>query len=1101
MIQTKDKQEDEKFSSPNSRSRESTCQIDFNQVCIQNSDVEGDLKVVKIEAYQLSKFKVFFSAAMTLLSCLVFGVLLKNSLKVRLGCIFNKCTVNQATHFLITNQDRSQQIVSRIKIKDKNKILFINRHMKYQYFDDCNRKSFYPVYYHQLEKQSLRDINAIHAQGLNNHKVEAHLEKYGNCEIHIPLPSLIEYLFDNLTSIFFIFQYISMILWTLEGYLQFAILMISVSVSITLVNYKLLTVSLNKLKKFAKIDLNLQVIRNGVLQTIDCIDLLPGDLFFYKNNMLMPCDSLLLSGDALVNESSLTGEQIPIPKISIQQSQQQDDLFNMETMKNHILYEGTKVIQIKGHQVYGIVLRTGYTSFRGSIFRAMLYPKHISFKFYTNATYFLLIMIIMGITVYFIELYFVISVKLPTLLIVYRFFDTVTWMIPAPLPIFFSICQTISLLRLGVKKVLATDPAKVVVAGDVSIMCFDKTGTLTKDQMEIYGYCDNTCSKIKESLIVESKQEELLHKFFGSCHGVYLVNGENLGDELDIRMIEFSQFKILSDESTEYKFRVQRKTDDCFLNIYKVWEFESTLQRMTVIMQDEQDKKLYGIIKGSPEKLFEMCNKDSIDEKNYNKILNELTNKGLRVIAFGYKEITNKDLLREEVEQDIQFAGLFVLKNKLKVDTADVIQQLQNGNILCKIISGDNLLTTVQCAKEARVLSNETSNVLIFNSMSDCYIQNTLEKIDPVNLLSSSECKKYQIGLTGKFLEEILIHLDNTNGFLEKQILKNLLIQTSVFSRCKPKQKAEIIYLLQSILNEKIGMIGDGANDCSAIKQSDMGISFTKTDASYSSPFSYSETSLDCVIKILAEGRCTLSNMIECYKFNLALNWVKFMSASILILELSFLSDIQVIFTNYFEYIPLLAFISLTKPIQTLAPYRTISNMMDLENFFSIIGLTVIALGQFLTLYFNLRSQSWYIQTTHIVEDNQFVFKGQAVTVLFMSTCLMFIFILFSLYSSYPSKQKIHQNMPLFILMLGIFVYIVLLYVFPQKFGQDFLQLDKDVVSNADFLRIQLIIVLSFGVGMILYIDCIVKRFLGPLRRKNISITQTDNQINQQINF
>ncbi|EAR89096.2 E1-E2 ATPase family protein (macronuclear) [Tetrahymena thermophila SB210] len=928
MIQTKDKQEDEKFSNLNYRSRESTCQIDSNQVCIQNSDVEGDLKVIKIEAYQLSKFKVFISIAITLLSCLTFGILLKNSIKVRLRCIFNKSSVNKATHFLITNQDGYQQIVNRIKTKDKNKILFINRHMKYQYFDDFNKKSFYPVYYHQLEKQSLRDIKSIHAEGLNDHKVEAHLEKYGNCEIHIPLPSLIEYLFDNLTSVFFIFQYISMILWTLEGYLQFAILMISVSVFITLINYYLLKASLNKLKKFAKIDLNVQVIRNGVQQTIDCIDLLPGDLFLFQNNMLMPCDSLLLSGDALVNESSLTGESIPIPKISILQNQQQDDLFNMETMKNHILYEGTKVIQIKGNQVYGIVLRTGYTSFRGQIFRSMLYPKHISFKFYTNATYFLLLMIVMGVTTYFVELYFIIKIELPTLLIVYRFFDTVTWMIPAPLPIFFSICQTISLIRLGIKKVLATDPAKIVVAGDVSIMCFDKTGTLTKDQMELYGYCDYTCKKIKESLIVESKQEELLHKFFGSCHGVYLVNGVNLGDELDIRMLEFSQFEILPDESTEFKFRVQRKIDNCILNICKVWEFESSLQRMTVIMHDEQAQKFYGIVKGSPEKMFEMCNKDSVDEKNYNKILNELTNKGLRVIAVGYKEIQSKDALREEVEKDIQFAGLFVLKNKLKVDTADVIQQLQNGNILCKIISGDNLLTTVQCAKEARILSNESSNVLIFNSMSDCYVQNSQEKIDPLNILSSQECKKYQIGLTGKFLEEIQTHLQNGKSIIEQQILKNLLIQTSVFSRCKPKQKAEIIYMLQSVLNEKIGMIGDGANDCSAIKQSDMGISFTKTDASYSSPFSYSETSLDCVIKILAEGRCTLSNMIECYKFNLALNWVKFMSASILILELSFLSDIQVIFTNYFEYIPLLAFISLSKPIQILAPYRTISNMM-----------------------------------------------------------------------------------------------------------------------------------------------------------------------------
>lgn len=126
-----------------------------------------------------------------------------------------------------------------------------------------------------------------------------------------------------------------------------------------------------------------------------------------------------------------------------------------------------------------MVLRTGYTSFRGGIFRAMLYPKEIKFNFYRNGIYFLLITMFFGIIAYFAMLYKVIEVGVPSVLIIYRLFDAATWMIPPALPIFFNICQTISLLRLGKKKILATDPAKVVVAGDVSVMCFDKTGTLT----------------------------------------------------------------------------------------------------------------------------------------------------------------------------------------------------------------------------------------------------------------------------------------------------------------------------------------------------------------------------------------------------------------------------------------------------------------------------------------------------------------------------------------------------------------------------------------------------------------------------------------------
>ena len=125
----------------------------------------------------------------------------------------------------------------------------------------------------------------------------------------------------------------------------------------------------------------------------------------------------------------------------------------------------------------------------------------------------------------------------------YRFFDAATWMIPPALPIFFGVCQSISLQRLSKQLIFAVDPAKTVIASDVEVMCFDKTGTLTKNAMEVVGYSDYNNNDISKVLLKpDNMKQEILIKSFASCHGVYLVENEYLGDELDIRMLEFSEY-------------------------------------------------------------------------------------------------------------------------------------------------------------------------------------------------------------------------------------------------------------------------------------------------------------------------------------------------------------------------------------------------------------------------------------------------------------------------------------------------------------------------------------------------------------------------------
>lgn len=80
-------------------------------------------------------------------------------------------------------------------------------------------------------------------------------------------------------------------------------------------------------------------------------------------------------------------------------------------------------------------------------------------------------------------------------------------------------------------------------------------------------------------------------------------------------------------------------------------------------------------MKGSPETITTFCDQSSINQENYQKMIEGFTNKGLRVIAFAAKDISENHSIikREEAEQNMRFLGLLVLENKLKSDTASVI--------------------------------------------------------------------------------------------------------------------------------------------------------------------------------------------------------------------------------------------------------------------------------------------------------------------------------------------------------------------------------------------------------------------------------------------
>ena len=140
------------------------------------------------------------------------------------------------------------------------------------------------------------------------------------------------------------------------------------------------------------------------------------------------------------------------------------------------------------------------------------------------------------------------------------------------------------------------------------------------------------------------------------------------------------------------------------------FEFSSQLQRMSVIAQNKLENKFTLNVKGSPEKIIELCLPNTIPS-DFKKVLQEYTKKGYRVLGLAHKDLpasqeisSIQSIKREDAEQGLTFAGFLIMENKLKEITTSIIQTLKKADIKCVMITGDNLLTAVNVAKGASIV-------------------------------------------------------------------------------------------------------------------------------------------------------------------------------------------------------------------------------------------------------------------------------------------------------------------------------------------------------------------------------------------------------------
>ncbi|XP_062363421.1 polyamine-transporting ATPase 13A2 isoform X5 [Cinclus cinclus] len=900
--------------------------------------------------------------------------------------------------------------------------------------------------------------------GLHQQEHSARRKIYGPNLIEVPVKSYARLLVEEVLNPFYMFQVLSMVLWVCDAYYYYAACIFLISTfSLGLSLYETRKQS-TTLRNMARMSVGVQVRRPGGEElVVSSAELVPGDCIrLPAAGALLPCDVALLTGECMVNESLLTGESVPVMKTPLPVSGQAGSTtYCPEEHRRHTLFCGTQLIQAKAYadsEVLAVVTRTGFCTAKGDLISSILYPKPVSFKFYKDAVKFVLFLAILGPcgTDHHPR---------PGSGHCHRATGTTGrhdrghHLRPEPAE------ETGNLLHQpSPDQPVREDPPGVLRQGEpgwaggqrqsslglsAPTTCWPcpQTGTLTQEGLDVWG-------------VVPLEQQRFLpmvHKprclpsgallyALATCHAVSPLRGQLIGDPVDLKMLESTGWRLEMMEEEEgelpafqqFEMKVlavvkpppeeeqpQDRRHQAPVGILRRFPFSSSLQRMSVLVKLPGEASAHAYVKGAPEMVASLCRKETVPP-DFSQMLRHYTSDGFRVLALAYKALGSVatfeealQLPRDSVESGLNFLGFLVMKNVLKPESAPVIQLLRSANIRPVMVTGDNMLTALNVARGCCMVEPRERVIFVTASPPGHDKPATLKFV----LAEHSQGEEQP--------EVVCEHFSD--------LLPRILLRATVFARMLPEQKTQLVSSLQE-LNYCVGMCGDGANDCGALRAADVGISLSEAEASVASPFTSRVATIECVPRVIREGRCSLVTSFGVFKYMALYSLVQFVSVLLLYTINTNLSDFQFLFFDLVITTTVAVLMGRTGPAPALGLQRPQGALISGLVLGSLLLQTALLIAVQVLSYFITVSQSWYVPLNSTVTAPQNL-PNYENTVLFCISGFQYLILAVAMSKGYPFREPLYTNVLFLLVLVLLFGLMVWLTLYPLGFPKSLLKL------------------------------------------------------------
>ncbi|GAB2856890.1 cation-translocating P-type ATPase [Nocardioides pacificus] len=678
-----------------------------------------------------------------------------------------------------------------------------------------------PAGAHLLDSAMVADeLGVDPAYGLTDAQVALRLEQFGPNRLAEKPPRAGWRVFgDQLRSGLFLILLAAAVLASLVGDFKDAAIIgvvVLINATIGFVEERKATRSLAALKQLLVAMAPTR--RDHALVTVPSAELVPGDVVVLDAGTRVPADGRLLEAhDAAVDQSSLTGESMPVVKRT-------ETLVGEVALadRTNMLHAGTVLVRGRSEL---LVTATGMHTEVGKI--AGMLSDTVSPRTPLQRQ-----LDVAGRRIALIGIAAVILYSAAAALrgeeladIALRGVALAVAAVPEGLPAVLALVLAVGVHRMADHGAIVRRLASVETLGSATVICTDKTGTLTCNQMTVRQL--TTATETVGEQVDDPGTAQRLLSAFALCNDAAGVGADAVGDPMEVALIT---------AAAEHGLDVPTLRTSA----PRVAELPFSAEAKYMATAHPRDAGIVDLMaKGAPDVLLRRCGRALVNGTEVRldnglrtqilQAVEEMASAGLRVLAAADAhavaappEWTTKALAG--AAQDLVFLGIAGIADPPRREAVEAVALCHRAGIAVKMITGDHVATAAAIAAEVGITGRAITG----------------EQLDT---MSASE-------------------------------LESLVDDLGVFARVTPAHKVAIVAALTAG-GHVTAMTGDGQNDAAAVRAAHVGVAMGRTGTDVTKEAAdlvLTDDNFATIVRAVRQGRGIYDNIVKFIRFQLTTN-------------------------------------------------------------------------------------------------------------------------------------------------------------------------------------------------------------------------------------